>query len=440
VDIHSFCQNVMPRQAYFDQLELPRALRSFFGRPSVRVSELMAAGMSLSAIRKKVADPDGISPSSLLFPVSRCWPMGFSWSSFVAQSVLLARCSDAGLAPDMALCMEQPAPLDTREVFGLATDDVFHFTSRGMSAACRRMQQVDCALANGGIVRNKDKDLTAEANGTIIGIDFCCGHFLAPHGGKLALVMSAVVFAILHPLSPRELMTILGHIQWFFLLSRPTFAVLDACYAFARQTPADVAQQLPREVCAELLVTALLLPALESDLRRPWSPIVTASDASVNFGFGACVAACTPNRARQLGRLAERRGDYVRLDRSGDDSDEAERPRLGTPHRLGLAKSAFQTVVQSRKQYKAHSSTLEAAGLVLLVRWILRSTARHSTRIVVLVDAKAVLGAAARGRSSSACLKREIRQLAALTLAGDLLLGTSTCPPKTIQPTLRPEA
>ena len=62
------------------------------------------------------------------------------------------------------------------------------------------------------------------------------------------------------------------------------------------------------------------------------------------------------------------------------------------------------------------------------MRWIPRSSDRHSRRIVVLVDAKAVLGAAAKGRSSSPALLRLLRRLASLALAGDLLLRYAYVP------------
>jgi hypothetical protein len=112
----------------------------------------------------------------------------------------------------------------------------------------------------------------------------------------------------------------------------------------------------------------------------------------------------------------------VRLDRDGESEDEEERPRIGKPHQLGLAKSAFTTVVSARAQYRAHSGALEATAVVLLLRWLLRSTHKHAHRVVALVDAQAVLGAAAKGRSSALTLKRELRKIAALTLAGDFLM------------------
>ena len=193
------------------------------------------------------------------------------------------------------------------------------------------------------------------------------------------------------------------------------FAALDTVYAFARQVPAGQAQTLPESAHAELLLTLSLAPFWEADLTRPWLPLITATDAAPEFGFGVCYAPCSEDKARSLGRLAAKGGDYVRLNRDGDSEDEEERPRLGTPHKLGLSKSDFTTVVSARAQYQAHSGALETTAVVLLLRWLLRSPGKHAHRVVALVDAQAVLGAAAKGRTSALTIKREIRKVAALT-------------------------
>ena len=89
------------------------------------------------------------------------------------------------------------------------------------------------------------------------------------------------------------------------------------------------------------------------------------------------MAPCSAAEAERVGRLAERRGDYVRLFK-GPDSPE-ERPRKGTPHRLGVSKEDFVDVFSVKAKHKAHSGILEAEALLLFVRWALRSsTARDS--------------------------------------------------------------
>jgi hypothetical protein len=177
---------------------------------------------------------------------------------------------------------------------------------------------------------------------------------------------------------------------------------------------------LGTEVLAELALIISLAPYFEADLRRPWSSFLAATDASVEFGFGASIAKCTTDVARQVGRLAETRGAYVRLSRDGGPTDEPERPRLGESHRLRLSKRSFKDIISMKRRHDAHPGSLEASGLVLLLRWLARSKKHHSCRVPLLVDAQAVLGAAAKGRTSACSIKRDLRKIAALTLASDM--------------------
>ena len=85
----------------------------------------------------------------------------------------------------------------------------------------------------------------------------------------------------------------------------------------------------------------VLAPYLEADLRRKWAPRITATDAPVVFGFGAPIATCTEDVARQFGRLAETKSAYVRLARDGGPTEEPEKHRLYRPHRLHLSKRSF---------------------------------------------------------------------------------------------------
>jgi hypothetical protein len=84
-------------------------------------------------------------------------------------------------------------------------------------------------------------------------------------------------------------------------------------------------------------------------------------------------------------------------------------------------------VFSIKKKYDDHINVLEGEALVILIRWILRSRARHATRVVVIVDSKVLAGAASKGRSSSR-LNRVLRRLAALELAGDLMLMLVVAP------------
>ena len=97
-------------------------------------------------------------------------------------------------------------------------------------------------------------------------------------------------------------------------------------------------------------------------------------------------------------------------------------PRKCRACRLPLSKSAFGTVISSKAVHAAHAGALEAGGVRLALRLSWRSLSRHARRTVLLVDSQAVKGANAKGRSLSATFRTEMMRIAALQLAGDLLL------------------
>ena len=126
--------------------------------------------------------------------------------------------------------------------------------------------------------------------------------------------------------------------------------------------------------------------------------------------------------ARKVGRIGATRDHFVRLDRTLPYvDDEAERTRKGEPVHLPISKRHFKTVLSVRRQFAAHSGSLEAHGVVLGLRWLLRSPQRHSRRTPILIDALTVLGASAKGRSSAPSIHHHIREIASLILAGDLV-------------------
>lgn len=56
------------------------------------------------------------------------------------------------------------------------------------------------------------------------------------------------------------------------------------------------------------------------------------------------------------------------------------------------------------------------------LRWVARRPRLHSRRLVFLLDAKAVLGAASKGRTSAGRLAYQLRRIASLTLATSVLV------------------
>ena len=96
--------------------------------------------------------------------------------------------------------------------------------------------------------------------------------------------------------------------------------------------------------------------------------------------------------------------------------------RLGTEHALHMSVSDFTDVLSVQARHLDHSGVMEAHGCLLALQWCLRSPARHRKRMVILLDAMAVLFAAAKGRSSSG-LNRVVQSIGAHVLAGRLRLS-----------------
>ena len=191
---------------------------------------------------------------------------------------------------------------------------------------------------------------------------------------------------------------LLGHMSWFAQLSRPVYSCFLVVYDFARLEQPDTARTLPGKAACKILMLCLI---------GIW---VWRGDSCRRQGCcSTCGMLCRCYRVvrscRQISASPERRGT-----------------RVGTRCEFGFSKHHFRPVLAQRARFKAHSAALEASGLSLAVKWVPRDRRRHSRQVTMLVDAQAVLGAAARGRSSAKTFGREIKRLAALVLGGDLLI------------------
>ena len=408
----------------FDQLQLSRSLRPYMGRPPLLVRELRAAGATGAELKLWCRGFRCCGDGLRIFPVSRCWAMGFSWSSYIAQCLTLnGICRAAGLWSPAVLSLERPTPLDFSETFAVATDDIMVFNRGPLGKLGALGPRIDKAMIDLGVVKNASKDINGVGDEVCIGVALEGGVRFAPPPDKLAYALAGVAEVLaVGAVTPHSLQSLLGVVQWFDQINRPLFAVLDTVYEFQRRLPTHEVQQLDACHLRELLVVMLLAPLWEADLTRPWLSELLASDASTSFGFGASALRCSSEVTRSVGRLSEKRGDYIRFARDGGPDDEPERDRIGTPHKLGFAKSAFRTLFSIEAKTPASPGELEAIALVMTARWVTRARHNHGHRVVILVDAKAVLGAAAKGRSSAPSIRPHMQRLAALSLATGLLL------------------
>jgi hypothetical protein len=343
--------------------------------------------------------------------------MGFSWSSAVGQQVLMDVCKDAGLdrprvlAPDCAV----PANLDLQ--YAVATDDVMIFSNRqGVTGAAAA--RVDDAMAAADLTRNADKDVNDVCDVTCLGIDLVDGSVWDAPAARMFSALADVTALTREPsTTPLAMTEFMGGLQWYDLLCRPKLSCYDSVYEFMRREPQREHTVVPTSVIDELLTSVALTAWWSVPLHREFAPFFLATDASTGYGFGGSVANASISQVRAASRLCAQAGESVTLQRDDAEADPlATRPSF----QLGAKKADFKTVFSIKAKHKAHINLLEASGLNLGLEWVLRNPRRHHKRITILLDSRVVIGGAAKGRSSSKPLLRELRRTAALVLAGSL--------------------
>ena len=331
----------------------------------------------------------------------------------LAQANTIGCLRKCGAPESQILSLDHDLPMTQHELRAVATDDVLLF-HRCKKQGRKTLQRLDHVFAEHGIVRNKAKDVNLAGHTTGLGCDIVSSPpMVEPALHKIAnVVLGKCDLLVSKRASPAIVNSLLGVLKWFCLLQRNMFSIFDAVYDFVKHPDSSEEPEVPEKVRSEFLVALALLPLLPASLDRDFLPELLACDAAADFGFGVCSLNCGRSVTQKVGRLAERRGDFVRL--FPDEGDEPEVARLGTPHRLQFSKGDFKTIISSRVRFSAHSGLLECHGVLLALKWVSRSHSRHSSRPVILVDAKAAIGCISKGRSSARALRRVLRSTAAL--------------------------
>ncbi|CAL1136882.1 unnamed protein product [Cladocopium goreaui] len=328
--------------------------------------------------------------------------------------------SQAGVAEDAFMSLDSPPPSGV-EACGVATDDTFFF-HKDKQAGAERLRRLDKVFEERGMPKNQAKDVTLQPAMTALGCELTTQPPAAePASSKLVRLFAALLDLFLQgQVSPSGLNRALGVEQWFCLLNRPMFSVFSAVCDFVRREPPESIQFLPEDVQSEILVAAAFAPLLGADLGRDFLPQLIACDAAGTHGFGVSYMPCSQQLVRSVSSLSERRGDFVRFFQEPDEP--CRKDRLGTPHELPFHKWQFHTAISAKARWKAHAGLLEAHGLHIALKWALRSAVRFHRRVVVLIDAKAILGAASKGRSSAPGIRGVLRKIGNLLMATNSLL------------------
>jgi len=220
--------------------------------------------------------------------------------------------------------------------------------------------------------------------------------------------------------SARLMEVLLGHSVWAALFRRCGLAVFDGVFKFIQDGEAadpHAARMLPGRVRWELLAAAALMCLLTVSLRASPCAEVIATDASP-WGFGVVSARPGLGLVEEALRFGELRGEYVSLT-GGVARRPAQGDRVAAASSLPAAWSdvGWQTKIARPWRVPLAQAVNEVQAAGLAAEWSARKVANHGGRQLLLLDARAALGAWAKGRSSSWPFLRVLRRVAALSLA-----------------------
>jgi len=110
---------------------------------------------------------------------------------------------------------------------------------------------------------------------------------------------------------------------------------------------------------------------------------------------------------------------------STDSPSVTEASVCRPPPPAELKDARWTEIVSSRWEREEHINSLEVRAVITAIRWTLSRSAAHATvnsRLLILSDSSATVGALSKGRSSSPVILRRCRTAAALLLASGLRL------------------
>ena len=219
--------------------------------------------------------------------------------------------------------------------------------------------------------------------------------------------------------SKKTLQKVVGLFIHPFMHRRECMCIFHHIYHHIEKLPEGKIAKLPQHIRDELLCATLLLPLAGTNARWPVSTQVSATDASSTGGGRAATLTSRPF-AKVLFRFGEKRGEYCRLD--------WDKNAIPPPSDMELAPKALsETLLQHKWEVTQQKIYRRKEHINLLELDMLReeikarvSSGRGSCRVVNLCDSRVVVGAYAKGRSSSCQMNFRLRSCAAWALAGDI--------------------
>ena len=370
-----------------------------------------------------------LQPREKYFPVFKVVCMGDTNGVDIAQatheSVLRAA---SCLEPDKTLIYGKTFPA-AKTLEGLYIDDHLVFQILPSKITRDRGEWLDEKLlrssrdkyAELGLPRSEKKAFAKEydfkAWGTQVTSD--SGRVGAPYQKLRQIEVLACALVKEGRASKKALQKLLGLFVHPFMHRRELMAVFHHTYLFIEKLPEMGVRKMPPYVKDELLAATLLLALAEVDIRAPVSVQISATDASSSMG-GRASTLTSKALAKTLYRFGEKRGEHTRLDWSLHGIEPPSQMEAAPPPLVDAMQTHCWTATQSLKfGKKEHINILELEMLKQEIKSRANQN-RGGCRIVNLCDSRVVVGAFAKGRSSSRNLNHRLRSCIPWLLLADI--------------------
>jgi hypothetical protein len=263
-----------------------------------------------------------------------------------------------------------------------------------------------------GAPRSVDKEFRYEQHFKAWGteVDGAKGHVAAPLDTRRQLARLLSQAVLKSRVSKALMQSLLGGLVYPFQHAKHLMAHLALAYTWVETLPEEGLTTWNVDVRDELIGALLSLSIAFTDVRAPVSPEIAATDATMTQA-GACKATVPGKLARALFRKTEARGESGRLDWSILEEELTPtlmaRPSLET-NVLGAA-LPWHSPYMEKFAKTEHINLQELKAVNMDIRRRVREGQRD-VRTVGLIDSRVVVGAMAKGRSSSRQLNRLLRE------------------------------
>ena len=240
-----------------------------------------------------------------LVPQLEVLPMGWNWVLWTCRKVIENSADKAGLDRQLRTQdRKATVPCGVNDVHSSLYVDNVSCISHSPTTV-----QIDADRLRD--VLNQDKllvhdEITKCTRTTFCGLDFDGQELrirVSPHRAW-NLILAIRFIQTCERIHGSSIEAIVGHLTWCFLARRELLSIFSSIYKFICLHRNETTELWP-SVRYELALAASLLPMAYADIDRPWSDVITATDASL-AGFGVCELASDSVTTGELGRTAEK--------------------------------------------------------------------------------------------------------------------------------------